>query len=404
MNQSPETIPPKLTLTRRSLLKTTALGIAGAFALHWNQDEMLKSPIAYAQADPCPEPNDTFQTACYIGPGAPATGYISSVDDIDAYRFEALDFGVDAHVELTTKPAPYRLNIADWRGRILTSTKDQTDLTLGPPGSYYIFVDSETGEFDPNNPYVLSRQLTYPGYTIPDRMYASDFHPGSEGKEQAFTGETDLARFVNEKGRYTVNMKAGGTAEDPSWAAGWWGPQFSDFTMTVDSRIEDGSTDPTDNGLVVFFRSNLKGPEATYSGYFLQVNGAGHSRLGMYENGRYTNLTRWTTGPDDFSPGEASRTVVRAAGSDILININGWDIHNLKNDRLKSGNFAFGAINWADPETIHFDNILVTTPSEGLNPNLFANLRKRLSATTIISKKEKNSFQVQVSNPSNLPA
>src|SRR5437764_15432746 len=46
----------------------------------------------------CSEPNNDFQTACFIGPGAQVSGTLEAADDIDAYRFETLDFG--AHVQL----------------------------------------------------------------------------------------------------------------------------------------------------------------------------------------------------------------------------------------------------------------------------------------------------------------
>src|SRR5688572_19489706 len=58
-----------------------------------------------AQGDPCPEPNDTFQAACYLGPSSDARGFLSAPNDVDAYRIEVLDFNTDVHVEMPSMPA-----------------------------------------------------------------------------------------------------------------------------------------------------------------------------------------------------------------------------------------------------------------------------------------------------------
>src|SRR5690242_28764 len=89
--------------------------------------------------DVCPEPNDTFQAACYLGPGADASGFISNPNDIDAYRIEVLDFNTDVHVELQA-PGPYKVELANWNGDVIASSNpggpgQVIDTTVPIPGS-----------------------------------------------------------------------------------------------------------------------------------------------------------------------------------------------------------------------------------------------------------------------------
>ena len=101
------------------------------------------SPAAAKGDDVCPEPNNAFQAACFLGADADALGFISQPDDSDAYRFEVRDYGAMVQVTLADRPLPYRVNIADWNGEVVAGGESgsvQTRLIL--PGSYYIFVDS----------------------------------------------------------------------------------------------------------------------------------------------------------------------------------------------------------------------------------------------------------------------
>ena len=106
----------------------------------------LLAPVA--QGDPCPEPNDTFQSACYLGPNSDAQGFISSGNDVDAYRIEVLDFNTDVHVEMPSMPAAYALYLANWNGDEIATSKPNgsggavIDATVDIPGAYYIFVHS----------------------------------------------------------------------------------------------------------------------------------------------------------------------------------------------------------------------------------------------------------------------
>ena len=58
--------------------------------------------------DVCPEPNNAFQAACFLGTDADALGFISPAEDSDAYRFEVRDYGATVQVSLPDRPLPYR--------------------------------------------------------------------------------------------------------------------------------------------------------------------------------------------------------------------------------------------------------------------------------------------------------
>jgi len=117
----------------------------------------LPFPTSAKGDDVCPEPNDTFQAACYLGAGSDALGFIGNADDVDAYRFDVRDFGSTVHLSLPDRPLPYRLSLANFDGEVLASTSAATlDAKLPMPGTYYAFVDSATGQFDENTPYRIT--------------------------------------------------------------------------------------------------------------------------------------------------------------------------------------------------------------------------------------------------------
>ncbi len=325
-------------------------------------------PAVHARGqDVCPEPNDTFQTACYLGPASDAIGFISRPDDIDAYRIEVLDFNVDVHAEISEMPFPYRLNLANWNGDLIATSSNQggveaIDTTVSVPGSYYIFVDSRTGQFSDSQPYRVFRQLTYPGSSIPQILYSGEFR---EGGGEGFTGSNDFADYSESGGKYTIAMKRSGTQDEGTHAWSYWGPEFTDFTMTVDTRVVSGSPDPAYSGYTVFFRSHLGADYASSTGYRVEVNSSGDVRLRKIDRGEVVNVTDWRSTSAASAVGGVNRTVIRCAGSDILINLNGYDVLHLNDRSFASGRFGFGAATWGEPVVVSFDNVIVTTPSEG---------------------------------------
>ena len=175
---------------------------------------------------PCPEPNDTFQAACYLGPSSDALGFISTPNDVDAYRIEVLDFNTDVHVEMPSMPAPYKIELANWNGDIIASSspaRRRPRSSTRPSTSRAPTTSSSTppsGGFSPNRPYQIFRALTYPGASIPDIIDHGEFRPGS----RTLFERRDRVRHVHAEGdgRYTISMKIAGTPDGPSqaWSTG----------------------------------------------------------------------------------------------------------------------------------------------------------------------------------------
>ncbi|MGE3907913.1 MAG: hypothetical protein AB7K36_01085 [Chloroflexota bacterium] len=314
-----------------------------------------------AQGDPCPEPNDSFQDACYLGPSSDAVGYISAANDVDAYRIEVLDFNTDVHVEMPSMPAAYKLYLANWNGdEIAQSTGGPNggqiiDTTVDVPGAYYIFVYSAGGGFSAGRPYQLFRALTYPGSKIPDILFTSEFR---EGSKQATTGDTDFATHSEEGGRYTIAMKVPGVPEDPSQA--WWtgfGPDVTDFTMTVDARVAN----QVDAGFRIFFRHIDDG-----NNYSMAVDAKdGQVLLMKLVNGEAAGNTGWVPSEAVNTGGGVNRVVIRCFEDQIRINVNGEDVFDIRDSSFRHGRIGLGAIAFGPPPVVNFDNIIITTPSEG---------------------------------------
>lgn len=319
----------------------------------------ITNPVIRGQ-DVCPEPNDTFQAACFLGKDSDALGFISTPTDVDAYRIEVYDFNTDVHVEMPTMPAPYKVELANWNGDVIaTSTRDGKaeviDTTVDIPGAYYIFVHSANGGFSDTQPYQIFRALTYPGASIPDRIFASDFRQGSK---EAVEGDTQYATHTEDGGKYTIQMKIPGTAEDPSQA--WWtgfGPEVTDFTMTLDARV----VNKVDAGFRVFFRHT--DDNNTYS--FAVDAKDGQVLLMKIVNGETTGNTGWQASSAVDTDGGVNRVVIRCFEDQIRVNVNGEDVFDMKDNTFRKGRIGIGAIAFGPPPIVSFDNIIITTPTEG---------------------------------------
>ncbi len=313
-----------------------------------------------AQGDPCPEPNDSFQSACYLGPSSDAQGFLSTPNDVDAYRIEVLDFNTDVHVEMPAMPAAYKIALANWNGDIIANSSpagggEALDTTVDLPGAYYIFIHSASGGFSPNRPYQLFRALTYPGASIPDILFTSEFR---QGAKEAVEGETEFATHAEDGGRYTISMKIPGVPEDPAQA--WWtgfGPELTDFTMTVDARVAN----QVDAGFSVFFRHTDND-----NTYVLAVDGKdGQVLLMKRVNGEVAGNTGWQPSSAVDTEGGVNRVVIRCFEDHIRVNVNGEDVFDMRDATFRKGRIGIGTIAFGPPPVISFDNIIITTPSEG---------------------------------------
>ena len=330
------------------------LGVALVFA------PSRSAPVHALGQDACPEPNDSFQAACYLGPGAGALGFISSPGDVDAYRIEVLDFSTDVHVEISQLPAAYAIEVADWNGDIFATSATAPDgaevveTTVPIPGAYYIFVHSRGGGYSDSAPYLISRSLTYPGAKIPDILFSDEIR---EGSTEATEGDTEFATHTARGGKYTIAMKIPGAPQNASQA--WWtgfGPMLTDFTLTVDARVTNGAN----AGPQVFFRHH-----DNRNTYYVTVDTQdGQVGLSKQVDGTPTSGGWVPTSAVNTGSG-VNRIVIRCFEDDILVNVNGEDVFHVTDSSLRDGRIGIGGITWGDPAIVSFDNLIITTPTEG---------------------------------------
>jgi hypothetical protein len=349
-----------LTCTKEDAMLVRPINVFIATALVAASTLLPTGVFAAAQAgDGCPSDTSTPQQACYLGPDSLAVGALSFEGDQHFYRVEALDFGVE--LELDYSGAPYRLTIIDWSGSQIQSqtAPDRSGLTmvqtLGPPGSYYVLVDSPTRSFNPNDSYAIQRTLTYATPPIPSVLASGDFQPTTTDERDFGDSTIDFRG-----GSLHQHMAAGGTAAAPGEAALIFNEDFvtvTDFTLTVDAKLEGGSH----AGYSVYFRildsQNL---------YMLMVDSTlGKIKLLKKQNGKYSQLSDWVPTPKFAGAGIMNRTVIKATGTAIRVNINGVDVVTARDAAVAQGRIGFGTLSWAEAADFAFNDLLVTTPTSG---------------------------------------
>jgi hypothetical protein len=309
-------------------------------------------PAAHAAEDPCPEPNDTFQAACFLGGDDDAFGYLSRPDDSDAYRIEVLDFNAVVRVNLLERPFPYKVELVDWAGRVIVGSgpDGKIDTIVGPPGAYYLFVHSPTGQISSTAPYRLNREILYPSAETPDILYSNELRFGAEPEKKVDTG----AEYSSDGSKFTIRMLTEGTPDDAKVAVSMWGPELSDFLLTTDTRMESQGV----AGYHIFFRA-----DGDY-GYVLFVTAAQIVALGRISPESTDVIASAFPKTLDLKGG-VNRTTIRAVGDDIRIWINGEPVIQVKDDASANGRFGFGAATSGAPPTVTFDNIMATTPGGG---------------------------------------
>lgn len=313
-------------------------------------------PVA-AGEDVCPEPNDQFQVACYLGGDSDALGFISRADDVDAYRIEVLDFGVTLRAEIADMPFPYRLHLADWRGQVIGESADEggrqvISAKLGPPGSYYLFVDSRFGQFSDGAPYRVLRELTY-AVGVPAVMYSTEFRRPGDAEE--FTGTNEWGNYYTEGGRYHIDMRQGGTGNAAALAWAFWGPVYEDFTFVTDARV---TTPGPEGGYFLSFRRR-----GDFDAYFLLVNLARRElKVWRFIDGQQALMVPDTPVPNLNPAPDVNRIAIRSVGSDHRININGTEVAHFEDGELTDGRLGLGALTLTDPVNVVYDNIIVTKP------------------------------------------
>lgn len=314
--------------------------------------------------DVCPEANDNYQEACFLGTASDALGFISRPDDIDGYRFEVYDYNATVRIELADMPLPYRIHLTDWNKNVIARGENVVQTQVPAPGSYVVFVDSRFGEFSDSAPYRIKYSVTYRNQPPPTRIYARDVR-GGHADTFADSGSAvhadEYGEYSMVGGRITLRMKVGGTLDDPVSTSFYIspdppdpGPIVEDFTMTIDALM----TGTEDAGYQLLFR---RVDDDNY--YQVDVTLMDQQvALSKFMDGERLDVTDWVDAPSVLTNG-ANRTIVRAVGNKISVNINGTDVLEATDDSFKRGLIGYGAVTWGDPPTIYLDNILVTTPT-----------------------------------------
>jgi hypothetical protein len=315
---------------------------------------------ASALQDPCPEPNDAFQAACRLPAATDTLGTVGHADDVDAYRFEVVDFDTMARVVLADLPAPYEAYIADWRGDLIASsvpTGDRSELAqaaLKMPGSYYVFVRSKTGQFDAGQRYRLSLDVDYGGRPARQALYSQDVAPDEDRHGTSPDGNVDFARSG---GRFTMGIKKPGSDREPVFGtAPLQVVAQPDFLVVSDVRVVGG----TRTGFQILVGVS----EDWETSYNVTVDVTKNEvSVTRRANGARSTPVRATPIGVADQAGGVNRIVVQGKDGKIRVHLNGTDILNLAGQDVPAGRVVLQTVSWGEPVTVVFDNTLVTAPA-----------------------------------------
>jgi hypothetical protein len=256
-------------------------------------------------------------------------------------------------------PFPYRLHLADWRGQIVGESHDEggsqvISTKLGPPGSYYLFVDSSFGQFSDGAPYRVQARLAY-AIGVPNVLYSTEFR--RPGEAQEFSGSNEWGTYYTEGGRYHIDMLQGGDGDAAAVAWSYWGgpTSFGDFTFVADARLNAPGVDGA------YFISWRRRDD--FEAYVLLIN----PHRGEFLVREFVQTQQRTIVPQTplaiVNPApNVNRIIVRSVGAEHWININGVEVAHFQDDSLTEGRIGLGAVSLATPINVIYDNIIVTSP------------------------------------------
>jgi hypothetical protein len=122
--------------------------------------------------------------------------------------------------------------------------------------------------------------------------------------------------------------------------------------MVIDTRV-DGTPDA---GYLVLFRY-VDGDNY----YELEVGLREQMvALSKFVDGDLEDVVDWVDAPSVSTSG-SNRTVIRAVGDEIRVNVNGTEVIRARDSTFSRGMVGYGATSWGAPPTVYFDNILVTS-------------------------------------------
>lgn len=313
--------------------------------------------VAAAQ-DACPEPNDEFQQACELRPGAPVSGVLASGHDVDAYRVEAVNFHAHLRLALDGDSADYALSLANWNGDVLASSAPGgpavVEQIVGPPGAYYVFIHAPAAQVDPARPYSLSYDVAYPDGSSPEVLFSSAFRTSNNPGCTASRGPA-ATTCLDEGGRFTIEIGAGSSAAEPTAAWLWVGPRVSDFTLTVDTRLVK---DARNAAVQIDVRA-----QDYDNGYGVAlVPREGLVVVSRSVAGQVTELARASRSDATTRTG-VNRVTVTAVGTALSVAVNGQLVAEAADPTFDAGRVGFFAYTFDEPFTVRIDNVLLTMPA-----------------------------------------
>ncbi len=148
-------------------------------------------------------------------------------------------------------------------------------------------------------------------------------------------------------------------AEQPREAGVALGPAVTNFTFIVDARIANAET-AVDAVYWVGFRTMDDG--SAYRALIDVHQGA--ARLQRVTPDGTADLTGWTVSPAIDRRGGVNRTIVRAIGNQVQVDVNGLPALEATIDAVQGGRFALGITTRGEPPIVSYDNVLVTSAGD----------------------------------------
>lgn len=299
----------------------------------------------------CPEPNDERQRACTLDPGADTLGFITGSGDVDMYRFELLDGDASVHLTLSDLPAPYGVQVLDWRGEVVTASERADARTevaravLHTPGSYYAVVSSRNGETAEAKSYRLGLVVTYPNSPVRRLVFRDDYAIGVDDWD--YRGDTaDISR-----GRGVLSIMPNMTGFP---AFGMWSLTHApaDLMVIGDVWVTAGA----DVDVHLNFGSTYDGS----SSFDLLVN-TRTGRVALFHHADISSsIIDLPQSAAVDRDGGVNRVVLSSSGDAIRAAVNGQDVFKVTGQRVESGRLSVSAVSWGDPATLTLDNLVVT--------------------------------------------
>jgi hypothetical protein len=320
---------------------------------------LTPAPSAAAPAalqDACPEPNDEFQAACFLSGAAPVPGTLGAPEDVDAFRFESLDFNAIARISMTDAPFPYRLVLTDWDGKEMarsepTEGRELIEMQLSAPGSYYVFVYASTSQVS-SQPYYLAVQMLYATPNAPRVLYRQDFREG--GSRLPAPGQG--VQLAGVGGKLAITFTQAGAEGRSIWAP--WIPvtRADDFTMAFDTRSRGGSR--------IFHVMSFANTDAW--NYF-QLAIGDHCGCVFFQqriNRAWTDLLPAERHRPVNIEGAVNRNVFRYINGEAILNVNGEEIFRTGDLLRIGGPIYLTSYSIGEPGTLNIDNVLVIAPPQ----------------------------------------